>query len=76
MDLCAKAIPSEAKVFQEVKNGTRHISHASYILSDYSSDFPCLNKAMHRFECIDKYNIEYNQPYFVEHRLDFKGVIK
>lgn len=73
MDLCSEVIPQYKKEFQEVKEGTRHTSHAEYCISEYSNDFPCLQRAMYRFTCIDKYGIEYNQPYFVKHRLDFKG---
>lgn len=73
IDLCSTAIPQSRKELQEVKEGKRHISHAEYILSEYSSDFPCLFHAMYRFTCIDKYGIEYQQPYYAKHREDFKG---
>lgn len=75
MDVCSDAIPEYKETFQEVKERKRDISFAKRILGDYSEDFPCLWKAFYRFLCIDKYGIEYDQPYFVEHRLDFKGKI-
>lgn len=75
MDVCSDAIPEYKETFQEVKEGKRDISFVKRILSDYSEDFPCLWKAFYRFICIDKYGIEYDQPYFVEHRLEFKGEI-
>lgn len=73
MDLCSTAIPQSRKEFQEVKEGKRHISHAKYIIEEHSNDFLCLFKAFFRFLCIDKYGIEYQQPYYVKHREDFKG---
>lgn len=75
MDLCSTAIPQSRKELQEVKAGKRHISHAQYIIEDYSNDFPCLFKTFFRFMCIDKYGVEYQQPYYAMHRDDFKGAL-
>lgn len=75
MDVCSEAIPEYKETFQEVKEGKRNISFAKRILSDYSEDLPCLWKAFYRFLCIDKYGIEYDRLYYVEHRLEFKGEI-
>lgn len=63
-------------MFSEVANGTRHISHAGRVLSDYSHDFPILWKLYFRLECINDFSgFEYEQPYFANHESEFKGVI-
>lgn len=69
LELCEKAIPTEAKVFKECKEGKRHISHAEHVIGEYSNDYPCLEKAMRRFACIHMDNgIEYDMPYFANTR--------
>lgn len=74
--ICAEAIPSFSQWFKEVADGTRHISHAGRILSDYSKDFPILSATYFRLECISETScIEYEQPYFANHEIEFKGVI-
>jgi len=74
--ICAEAIPSFSQWFKEVADGTRHISHAGRILSDYSKDFPILYSTYYRFECInDCSGVEYEQPYFANHEIEFDGVI-
>jgi len=74
--ICAEVIHSYSQLFKEVACGTRHISHAGRILSDYSKDFPILYDSYFRLECInDCSGIEYQQPYFVNHEIDFKGVV-
>lgn len=74
LELCEKTIPTEAKVFKECKEGKRHISHAEYVVSEYSNDYPCLHRAMLRFACINEVSgIEYEQPYFANNEPQFKG---
>ena len=74
--VCAEAIPSFSQWFKEVADGTRHISHAGRILSDYSKDFPILYATYFRLECISETSgIEYEQPYFANHEIEFHGVI-
>ncbi len=74
--ICAEAIPSFSQLFKEVADGTRHINHAGRILSDYSKDFPILYAAYFRLECISETSgIEYEQPYFANHEIEFHGVI-
>lgn len=74
LELCEKTIATEAKVFRECREGKRHISHAEYVISTYSSDYPCLHRAMYRFECINEASgIEYEQPYFAKKEPQFKG---
>ena len=74
--ICAEAIPSFSQWFKEVADGTRHISHAGRVLSDYSHVFPILYDSYFRFECINDYSgVEYEQPYFANHEIEFHGVI-
>lgn len=74
--ICAEVIPSFSQQFKEVADGTRHISHAGRVLSDYSKDFPILYEAYFRLECIGETSgIEYEQPYFANHEIEFDGVI-
>ena len=74
--LCAEVIPSYKQLFSEVANRIRHISHAERILSDYSNDFPILYATYFRLECISETSgIEYEQPYFAKHEIEFHGVI-
>lgn len=74
--ICAEVIPFFSQLFKEVANGTRHISHAGRILSDYSKDFPILYSTYYRFECINYCSgVEYEQPYFANHEIEFDGVI-
>ena len=74
--ICAEVIHSYSQWFKEVADGTRHISHAGRILSDYSNDFPILYNAYFRLECISETSgIEYEQPYFSNHEIVFNGVI-
>lgn len=74
--ICSEAIPSFNQLFKEVAYGTRHISHAGRILSDYSKDFPILYDSYFRLKCINGCSgIEYEQPYFANHEFEFHGVI-
>ena len=74
--LCAEVIPSYKQLFSEVANRIRHISHAGRVLSDYSHDFPILYNVYFRLECInDCSGVEYEQPYFANHEIEFHGVI-
>ena len=74
--ICAEAIPSFNQLFKEVADGTRHISHAGRILSDYSKDFPILYDTYFRLACISETSgIEYVQPYFSNNEIEFDGVI-
>lgn len=74
--LCAEVIPSYKQLFSEVANRIRHISHAGRVLSDYSHDFPILYDSYFRLECInDCSGVEYEQPCFVNHEIEFKGII-
>ena len=74
--LCAEVIPSYKQLFSEVAYRIRHISHAEYVLSDYSHNFPILYDSYFRFECInDCSGVEYEQPYFANHEIEFHGVI-
>ena len=71
-EVCANTIPSFEKWFIQVGNGERHISHIGRILSDYSSDYPILQKTLFRFECISFENgYEFQQPYYVTHQEEF-----
>lgn len=73
--LCAEVIPSCKQLFSEVANRIRHISHAGRVLSDYSHNFPVLYDSYFRLECISDFSgVEYEQPYFVNHEIEFKGV--
>lgn len=74
--ICAEVIHSFSQWFKEVADGTRHISHAGRILSDYNNDFPILYGAYFRLECISETSgVEYEQPYFANHEIEFDGVI-
>jgi len=74
--LCSEVISSFKQLFSEVANRIRHISHAGRILSDYSNYFPILYATYFRLECISETSgIEYEQPYFANHEIKFKGVI-
>lgn len=73
-ELCEKAIPAYEKVFKEVREGKRHISHAEYTISEYSDEYPCLQRAMYRFDCINAVSgIEYDQPYYANNEPRFNG---
>lgn len=59
----------------ECANGTRHISHAEYIISQ--SNIKVLKEAMFRFECTNmKSGREYQQPYFAMHEEEFEERIR
>ena len=74
--ICSEVIHSYSQLFKEVAYGTRHISHAGRILSDCSKDFPILYDSYFRLECInDCSGVEYEQPYFANHEIEFEGVI-
>lgn len=74
--LCADVIPSYKQLFSEIAYRTRHISHAGRVLSDYSDDFPILYGSYFRLDCInDCSGVEYQQPYFANHEIEFNGVI-
>lgn len=74
--ICSEAITPFSQRFKEVAYCTRHISHAGRILSDYSKDCPILYDAYFRLECISETSgIEYMQPYFANHEIEFDGVI-
>lgn len=68
MELCCDVLYKHKRVFIGVANGKYHRSHAEHILSDFSKDYPCLQKTFYRFECISLTSgIEYNQPYYATH---------
>ena len=70
--LCSKVIPSYKEWFLQTANGDRHTSHIGRILSDYSHDYPILNKTLFRFNCISFENgYEFQQPYYVVHQGEF-----
>ena len=70
--LCSKTIPSYKEWFVQTARGERHISHIGRILSDYSIDYPVLQKTLFRFECISFENgYEFQQPYYVTHQEEF-----
>jgi hypothetical protein len=70
--LCSKVIPSYKEWFLQTANGDMHISHIGRILSDYSHDYPILNKTLFRFDCISFENgYEFQQPYYVTHQEEF-----
>ena len=74
--LCAEIIQSYKQFFSEVAYNIRHISHAGRVLSDYSHKFPILYDSYFRLECInDCSGVEYEQPYFANHEIEFHGVI-
>lgn len=74
--ICAEVIPSFSQLFKEVAHGVRRESHAGQILSDYEKDYPILYSAYYRVECINEMSgVEYEQPYFAEHEMEFDGVI-
>lgn len=76
-DICKNTIPLYKKVFEEVGNGVRHMSHVGYILSDYNDDYPCLYNTYHRFLCIDfNTGFEFQQPYYVKHQEEYFERIK
>lgn len=71
-DVCGDTIPRFKNWFVETGNGERHISHVGKILSDYSEDYPILQKTLFRFECISFENgYEFMQPYYVTHQEEF-----
>lgn len=68
LELCALTIPSFKRWFYEVAAGKRHESHIERILSDYSCEYPILNKTWFRFKCINRdFGYEFQQPYYVAH---------
>ena len=70
--LCSEKLPLDKKTFTECANGTRHISHASYLLSDYGIDI--FKNTMFRFSCTNmESGREYQQPYYAKHEDEFKG---
>ena len=74
--LCAEVILSYKQLFKEVAYSIRHISHAGRVLSDYSHNFPILYDSYFRLECINcSSGVEYDQPYFANHEIEFHGVI-
>lgn len=68
-EICLQAaqyIPSFKKTFEECGTGTRHISHAERIISDYN--VKALNYAFFRLRCINEVTGgEYSQPYYAIH---------
>lgn len=65
-NLAAEYIPSFSKTFIECGNGTRHISHAERIISDYNNQ--ALNRAVFRLSCTSSDTFrEYQQPYYAYH---------
>lgn len=76
-DICKNAIPLHQRIFDEVREGVRHRSHAEYILSDYSQDFPVLRDTLYRFACIDfETGLEFQQPYFVKNQEEYFEIIE
>lgn len=77
MELCAEEFPQlDGRVFKEVATGKRHISHADYLLQEYSDHYPTLRRLFYRFLCIDmNTGIEYEQSYFAQYPQDFKGKV-
>ena len=77
MELCAEEFPQlDGRVFKEVASGQRHISHANYLLQEYSDQYPTLRRLFYRFMCIDiNTGIEYEQSYFAQNPQDFKGKV-
>lgn len=74
MDLCIETIPTYEKTFIGVKEGTVHLSWAGRIVSDYG--IKCLSETFYRFNCTNMVSgIEYEQPYFVAHELEWEKVI-
>ena len=68
LDLCAHTIPLYGRWFREVAAGERHESHIERILSDYSCDYPILDRTWFRFKCINReLGYEFQQPYYVTH---------
>lgn len=75
MELCTDLFGYDK--FERVASGECDISHAQYILSDYSDDYPLLWMFFHRFLHIDmKTSIEYQQQFYATHPEAFKGVIE
>ena len=69
--LAAEYIPSFAKTFEECGDGTRHISHAERIVSDYN--VKALDYAFFRLCCINEVTgDEYSQPYYAIHPEEWK----
>ena len=77
MELCIEEFPQlDGRVFKEVASGQRHISHANYLLQEYSDRYPTLLRLFHRFMCINiNTGIEYEQIYFAEYPQDFEGKV-
>lgn len=71
-EVCSKTISRYKEWFVQTARGERHISHIGRILSDYSEDYPILQKTLFRFECIcfDS-GYEFQQPYYVTHQEEF-----
>ena len=62
----AEYIPEWEKIFLECADGSRHISHAQRIISDYN--LKMFDAAFFRLACIDmNTGIEYEQPYYALH---------
>lgn len=62
----AEYLPKWKKIFIECADGSRHISHAERIISDYN--LRMFDRAFFRLSCIDKNTgIEYEQPYYALH---------
>ena len=74
--LCADIIPDYKRIFTEVADGTRHQSHANRIIIDYGYTYPILAGTAYRIDCISDDGVEYDQPYFATHKVEFKGEIK
>lgn len=75
LNLCTEVVPNHKSWFKEYFNGTRDKSHIGWLLSEYSSEYPCLYNAWFRFDCMNNSGIEYQQPYFVGHPNEFQGTI-
>lgn len=76
-NICAEHITPFKEWFIDVINGARHMSHVGRIISDYSSEFPILQRTCYRFACIDfETGIEFQQPYYVTHQDEFFSRLK
>lgn len=60
--LVGQTIPNYSKLGLECAYGKRHHSHIYRVISD--SNIKCFENLAFRFQCIDEYGCEFQQPYF------------